>query len=502
MITTSPIAKRVRPPAGSTPLSAAESRPDFSALERRGTRSGWAMRAIYLVSDLTAFVAAVALAAWGMNAVFQWGIAWAGARELRIAALLVGGLLVVSAAQGTYAAIPPRPVRKFRGWVLAAVGVCAAVIAATWLLDSGLLARDLALVLGTTLAVLLASFCRAICRIVFGSASWWGTRLIVVGSGNLAHKIHRELEREPQWGLRAVGVVDISPDDLAGAPHLRNIAARLDALAAEYAVNRALVAIDAHGDENVAALLSRTSGNIVHWIVLPPLERFPSMWLEACEAARLPALAFTNRLAIPWSAAFKRAFDLAACFCLGIAALPLVVAIAVLIRLGSPGPIFYGQERIGRGGRRFTAWKFRTMLLDADAVLTRYLRKYPELAAEWDANHKLRDDPRITRVGHWLRSSSLDELPQLWNVLLGEMSLVGPRPIVAAEIEKYAESYAQYVTVLPGLTGLWQVSGRNNTTYEERVELDVYYIHNWSLWLDIYILACTAKVVVLREGAY
>jgi lipopolysaccharide/colanic/teichoic acid biosynthesis glycosyltransferase len=142
------------------------------------------------------------------------------------------------------------------------------------------------------------------------------------------------------------------------------------------------------------------------------------------------------------------------------------------------------------------------MLPDAEAVLARHLEEDPQLAAEWKANHKLRRDPRVTWIGRWLRSTSLDELPQIWNVLVGEMSLVGPRPIVDAEIDKYSECYEHYVQVLPGITGLWQVSGRNNTTYQERVALDVYYVQNWSLWLDIYILACTAKVVLLCEGAY
>ena len=133
---------------------------------------------------------------------------------------------------------------------------------------------------------------------------------------------------------------------------------------------------------------------------------------------------------------------------------------------------------------------------------SRYLDEHPELAAEWQAKHKLRHDPRITWIGHWLRVTSLDELPQVWNVLMGDMSLVGPRPIVAAEIDKYADRYEHYIKVLPGITGLWQVSGRNNTTYDERVDLDTYYVQNWSLWLDVYILACTVKVVLLSEGAY
>jgi Undecaprenyl-phosphate galactose phosphotransferase WbaP len=254
--------------------------------------------------------------------------------------------------------------------------------------------------------------------------------------------------------------------------------------------------------EELAEQLSRGTGRIKHWIILPPLDHFPSLWLEACEAARRPALTVTNRLRIRWSQPLKRAFDFGVALTIGIAILPLVTLIVALIRLGSPGPIFYGQERVGRYGRRFRAWKFRTMLPNADAVLEQYLIEHPELAEEWQAKHKLRCDPRVTWIGRWLRSTSLDELPQIWNVLVGDMSLVGPRPIVEAEIEKYADHYEHYVQVLPGITGLWQVSGRNNTTYEERVALDVYYVQNWSLWLDVYILACTAKVVLLCEGAY
>jgi lipopolysaccharide/colanic/teichoic acid biosynthesis glycosyltransferase len=142
------------------------------------------------------------------------------------------------------------------------------------------------------------------------------------------------------------------------------------------------------------------------------------------------------------------------------------------------------------------------MYVDADRVLEKCLAENADLRAEWQANHKLRRDPRITWIGRWLRLTSLDELPQIWNVLCGEMSLVGPRPIVDAEIEKYAEQFESKRQVVPGMTGLWQISGRNNTTYAERVEYDAYYVRNWSLWFDLYILATTPRVVLFREGAY
>jgi Undecaprenyl-phosphate galactose phosphotransferase WbaP len=278
--------------------------------------------------------------------------------------------------------------------------------------------------------------------------------------------------------------------------------ARLDDLAEELNVDWGLLAVHSFDAEEMASLLSRATGRVNRWIILPPLEHFPGMWLEACEAARRPAMKITNRLRHGWSSPLKRVFDLSLALVLGLAALPLIALIALLTRLGSPGPVFFGQERVGRYGRRFKLWKFRTMLPDADVVLARYLDAHPELAAEWKASRKLRSDPRVTWIGRWLRSTSLDELPQVWNVIVGDMSLVGPRPIEAHEIEKYADYYGHYARMLPGITGLWQVSGRSNTTYEERVALDVYYVQNWSLWLDVYIVACTAKAVLLCEGAY
>jgi Undecaprenyl-phosphate galactose phosphotransferase WbaP len=468
-----------------------------------GTRNGWAMRAVYFLSDVVAFAASLAIARC-LTSFASGSAAFAvSIIELKLYALWAIGLVAAAALQQTYAAIPPRPVRKFRGWVLGATSVFAAIVGSALLLGVGGPAIYFTLLVATGAAVLLASFCRALCRIVFGRTSWWGTRLIVVGGGELVARAYADLAREPQWGLRPVGFVDDLADAHdAGSEACLGTLDQLEGLAVELKLDWALVAVHSFDAEVLSEVLSRASGRIKHWIILPPLERFPSLWLEACEAARRPALAITNRLRSGWSLPLKRTLDLAVALTLGIAVLPLVALIVVLIRCSSPGPIFYGQERIGRLGRRFKAWKFRTMLPDADAVLARYLQEHPELAAEWKANHKLRSDPRVTWIGRWLRSTSLDELPQVWNVIVGEMSLVGPRPIVTSEIDKYAEHYEQYVQVLPGITGLWQVSGRNNTTYDERVALDVYYVQNWSLWLDIYILACTAKVVLLCEGAY
>lgn len=178
------------------------------------------------------------------------------------------------------------------------------------------------------------------------------------------------------------------------------------------------------------------------------------------------------------------------------------LTISLLIVLDSKGGPFYSQTRIGRGGHTFKAHKFRTMVLNADEILQQYLEQSPELKAEWLATHKLKHDPRVTRVGAILRKLSLDELPQFWNILTGEMSLIGPRPIVEAEIERYGKCFELYVQARPGLTGLWQVSGRSDTSYQRRVELDEYYLLNRSIKLDLVILLKTVTVVLGRKGAY
>jgi Undecaprenyl-phosphate galactose phosphotransferase WbaP len=185
----------------------------------------------------------------------------------------------------------------------------------------------------------------------------------------------------------------------------------------------------------------------------------------------------------------------------GLLVSPLLLAVVALIKSEASGPVFYKQLRPGTGGEYFNCFKFRTMYDNADVLLTEYLESNPDLRAEWERNRKLRDDPRITRTGRFLRRTSLDELPQLWNVLRGEMSLVGPRPMLTEEISTYGEVYELYKRMRPGMTGLWQVSGRNDLDYEERVTIVSYYVRNWSIWLDFVILARTVKTVVTGRGA-
>ena len=180
---------------------------------------------------------------------------------------------------------------------------------------------------------------------------------------------------------------------------------------------------------------------------------------------------------------------------------PLMLGVAVLIMRSDGGPALFGHYRVGLRGRLFRCLKFRSMHVDSQRMLAELLERDPAARAEWELDQKLTQDPRITRIGHFLRRTSLDELPQLINVLRGEMALVGPRPITVGELTRYGRVRWDYLSVLPGMTGLWQVSGRNNTTYDERVALDRQYVDSRSPWLDMKILAKTALVVIARDGA-
>jgi Undecaprenyl-phosphate galactose phosphotransferase WbaP len=198
----------------------------------------------------------------------------------------------------------------------------------------------------------------------------------------------------------------------------------------------------------------------------------------------------------------KRILDISIVLASSIFVVPISLIIGILIKLDSAGKILFSQKRIGKDGGEFKMWKFRTMVANSDEVLDEYLSTNPEAFKEWGFNQKIKDDPRVTRIGNLLRKSSLDELPQLWNVLKGEMSLVGPRPFLPEQSTFYGKTYHLYKRVRPGITGFWQVSGRNEVGYSERVRFDEYYVRNWSVWLDIYILIRTIWAVLRGEGAY
>ncbi|HTH61524.1 MAG TPA: sugar transferase [Paraburkholderia sp.] len=241
----------------------------------------------------------------------------------------------------------------------------------------------------------------------------------------------------------------------------------------------------------VSLLLSHTLTYVILRVVWPALQR---SWTAYAAVQPLTPTLVARRFV-------KRGFDLTLGSVLIVALSPLLIGLWIAVRRDG-GPALYGHLRVGRNGQKFRCLKFRSMVVNADQVLRHLLETDPQARAEWERDFKLRNDLRITPIGHFLRRTSLDELPQLWNVVRGDMSLVGPRPVIDQELERYGDDVDYYLMTKPGMTGLWQVSGRSNTDYATRVSLDVAYAKGWSLSRDIAILFKTFKVVVQGSGAY
>jgi len=334
---------------------------------------------------------------------------------------------------------------------------------------------------------------------------WWGAPTLILGSGNTGRRIANILRDNPHFGLKPVGILDDNPERYRQSggqiPYLGAISMAASA-ARTHHVEHAIVAMPGVAAADLGKILSRHAQCFASIVVVPDLLGTANLWVRPRNIAGILGIEI-NQLSAQWlPQATKRLVDLILSS-VGILLLsPLFLLLYAIIRLDSKGPAFYFQTRIGKSGARFKLWKFRSMHADCDRLLKHSLESDPLLASEWASAHKLRRDPRVTFVGALLRRLSLDELPQLWNVFKGDMSLVGPRPIVGAEIGRYRESFASYALVRPGITGLWQVSGRNNTSYEQRVQFDEYYVRNWSVWLDLYILARTIRIVLTCEGAY
>ena len=354
------------------------------------------------------------------------------------------------------------------------------------------------------LAIAAIPLARAAARRVSARFPWWGQRVLVFGGGPAGLTVYQHLRLCPWLGLRPVGIVDDSGASETARDHncYRGAPDGAAAIAEREGVAWAVVAMPERSRDDILRVIDRHAADFPCLLVVPDIEGLPTLWTSAHECGGLPALRVQERLLLPLPRITKRCMDLLLIVLASPLWLPLLALVALLIKLDSAGPVFYSQQRIGMGGRRFRAWKFRSMAINADQLLQDYLASDPALRSEWELTQKLRRDPRVTRVGRLLRKTSLDELPQLWNVLCREMSLIGPRPIVESEIPKYSHYFNLYIKVSPGISGLWQVSGRNNTTYQQRVELDAFYCRNWSLWLDLFILVRTVKVVLLREGAY
>jgi Undecaprenyl-phosphate galactose phosphotransferase WbaP len=405
---------------------------------------------------------------------------------------------------GLYPGIAQNAVREIRQLTLATTMVFILIATLLFLFKEGQTYSRIVFLIGWLLALVLVPVARAQFRSKFAQRSWWGYPIAIFGSSSVARRIVADLRQQPELGLHPVAIfgdVGSSREPVLQVPVLGDFHAA-PLYARRMGIAHAIIAMPDIPGPQLVELMETHASMFSHVYVVPGLAGFSSLGIQTRDVSSMLTLEVRRSLLLPGCQFAKRLIDAVLSFSMSIVLVPLMLIIALIIRLESRGGVLYGHRRIGHGGRQFKMWKFRTMYTNGAEILEKYLNEHPEERFEWLENRKLRNDPRVTPVGRILRRASLDELPQLWNILRGEMSMVGPRPIVNDEVTKYGQWFGLYCRVVPGLTGLWQVSGRSDTDYGKRIELDTYYVRNWSPWFDIYLLARTFRTVIKGEGAY
>ena len=338
-------------------------------------------------------------------------------------------------------------------------------------------------------------------------ARWLQVPILIVGAGKSADAAIREMKNTPGLAYFPIGFLE--DNDHPESAYVKYFPILggfkdLEKMVGNTGVRDILIAAPGLSQEDLSALIYRAQTVAENVSVIPNLVGVPMSNVEAASFfdEKIMMLRIKNNLAKPVNQVFKRIFDVVLTVVGGICISPILLAIAFWVYHDSPGPVIFKHRRIGKDGKEFECYKFRSMVANSQEVLERLLATDPAAKEEWDREFKLKNDPRITKSGEFLRKTSLDELPQLMNVLKGEMSLVGPRPIVKKEIEKYGDYIKEYYMVLPGITGMWQTSGRSDIDYPERVRMDSWYVHNWSVWLDIVLIWRTFGAVLKQKGAY
>jgi len=331
-----------------------------------------------------------------------------------------------------------------------------------------------------------------------------GIPAVIYGSDSTGKLVVDRLLGSIRTGYIPALILDNEPD---GADEYRNIPIIHDTsvgpeIVRRYKIKMAMVAMPNLDNKDLKRLMNTSVSAFRYSAYIPDFISATNIWMSIRDFGGVLGLTTSNKLKMAWNLWIKRFMDITIVIFGGILILPFLLIIALLIKLSSPGPVLYGHKRLGTNGKYFTAYKFRSMVMDAQERLQKLFESNPEIKKEWEKNHKLQNDPRVTAVGSFLRRTSLDEFPQLLNILKGEMSLVGPRPIVDEEVHKYGEDFGWIFSVKPGLTGMWQVSGRSETDYAARVLYDTYYLQSWSVWLDIWILFMTFGAVIRGKGAY
>ncbi len=392
-----------------------------------------------------------------------------------------------------YPGLPMNPVEELRRQTMSIIAAFAFFSAFLTFTRTNLLYSRTAITYACILSLFVLPLFRVILRCIISRLHLCRIPTIIMGDTVAIKKIIKKINTDSTSILEIVGTVtesEIWPYKNYTAEELKVLSAR----------ERSYL-IFCPGVSYPLSYLQKFMFKFHRVLIVEEENSFPVLRMYAANFYNFLAFETGNCLRRKAAILEKRIFEFLFSLVAFIVAIIPMIILAICVKVTSRGPIFYAAERLGRRGKPIRVFKFRTMYSNAERRLDRLLKRNPKYRAEWQKKFKLDKDPRITPIGRFLRKTSLDELPQLLNVIKGEMSLIGPRPIVQAEVKYYGEYYDTFASVKPGITGLWQVSGRSNLDYDERVALDIYYINNWSIWLDYYIFFATIREVIFNRGA-
>jgi Undecaprenyl-phosphate galactose phosphotransferase WbaP len=494
---------------------------DAGVADTKGWRKAWRQPAVVLILLLSDVLLAVLawLAAYGLQSIL---VTWEGFRTspMGMQTAVVAGVFAVAvwiglrSVMGLYPGYGLSSEERLRRHTYSVVGTLAVVSFAIVLIPLGAITEEfglfelvgrvprLLLALGFVGLLLLSLLVQGLARWGMWRLGIWGRPVVVIGDKDTSARTVKLLEEEWVLGYAPAALIDwgLTPSGkpLNGHSH-EEAMTQAENLARGGGVDTIILATPYIRGSHLAPLVSRASRSFRHVLITPNLSGITTSAVVAGDLVGTLAVEIKHNLLSPWALRAKRVLDLGATVVGGALVLPLLLVIAILIYAESGRPIFYTDWRMGKDGVPFPCIKFRTMVTGAEVVLELMLAEDADLREEYVKYHKLRVDPRVTRVGRFLRRTSLDELPQLWNVLRGEMSLVGPRPYLPRESGDIGNAREEILRVPPGVTGPWQVSGRNNAFFTDRIEMDIHYVRDWSVWLDLVLLARTVRALFLDK---
>jgi Undecaprenyl-phosphate galactose phosphotransferase WbaP len=402
-----------------------------------------------------------------------------------------------------YPGVSLAPAEEMRRFAIGSFWVHGGIILSRYIEDNEFDSISVAFIISCFFSTVILMICRSLTHRVLYKTHLGGIPAVIFGGGDTGKMVVDRLLSSRKTGYVPVVILDesVEPDSYRGIPIIHDTSVGPE-LVKRYNIKMAIVAMDKQKQKDLTGLINYSVSAFRYNVLVPDFFGVANIWMSVRDFDGILGFATSHRLKMFWNLGIKRFMDLSLVLVGGGIILPFLLIIAFLVKISSPGPVIYQHARIGMGGKPFKVYKFRSMVVDAEARLHSLLAADPQARKEWEESHKLKNDPRITGIGKLLRQTSMDEFPQLLNILKGEMSLVGPRPIVEGEIKKYGEDFRRIFSVKPGMTGLWQVSGRSDTDYGERVALDTYYLQSWSVWLDLWILYKTFGVVFKGKGAY